>query len=109
MLVTDGGLDHNLTHVQVILPYICLALKVDVDFLFAVRTAPQISWRNPTEQAVSSINLALQSVATDRRRMDSKCEEWVKGCNSMDAVCKAIAEHPEHKGGRTAWLVSLHC
>ena len=53
---------------------------------------------------VSCINFGLQSVATARTLMDPTCEGWVKWCNSMDAVRKAIAERPEMK---EAWKVSM--
>ena len=47
LLYTDGGPDHRLTYVSVKLSLIALFLHRDLDFLYAVRTPPHHSWKNP--------------------------------------------------------------
>ncbi|PKC59726.1 hypothetical protein RhiirA1_426666 [Rhizophagus irregularis] len=61
-LYTDGGPDHHCTYTRVQLLYICLFLALDLDYLVAVRTPPQHSWKNPVERIMSILNLGLQSV-----------------------------------------------
>ena len=47
---TDGGPVHRITYISVKLHYIALFLKFDLDYLFAARTPPYHSWRNPVER-----------------------------------------------------------
>ena len=46
LLYTDGGPDHRLTYLSVQLSLIALWLSLDLDFLCAVCTPPQHSWKN---------------------------------------------------------------
>ena len=41
-------------------------LDLDLDFICAVRTPQQYSWKNPVERIMSIINLALQGVGSMR-------------------------------------------
>ena len=48
-IYTDGGPDHGVTYNSVKISLIALYLKLDLDYLFAARTAPCHSWRNLVE------------------------------------------------------------
>lgn len=63
---SDGGPDHNLTYIQTILSYIALFLKLDLDFLHAVRTPPGLSVINPAERLMSLFNWSLYGTAFAR-------------------------------------------
>jgi hypothetical protein len=60
---TDGGSDHNVTHVRVQLSLIQFALEHDFDVLVAIRTAPNSSVTNPAERCMSTVNIALNGLA----------------------------------------------
>ena len=60
---TDGGPDHNVTHVRVQLSLIQFALEQDFDVLVAIRTAPNSSVTNPAERCMSTVNIALNGLA----------------------------------------------
>jgi hypothetical protein len=66
LLYTDGGPDHRLTYLSVQLSLIALWLNLNLDFLCAVHTPPQHSWKKPVEGIMSAINLALQGVGVRR-------------------------------------------
>ena len=74
-LYTDGGPDHRLTFIAVQLSLISLFLQLDLDYLYAARTAPYHSWRNPVERIMSVINL-------DCNVLDSHGMEWMMTANS---------------------------
>lgn len=82
-LYTDGGPDHNLTHVAVQLSVIALFLSLDLDFVCAARTCPYQSWRNPVERVMSILNLGLQCIGLMRERMDEDFEKVSSRCNSL--------------------------
>ncbi len=86
MLYTDGGPDHRLTYISVQLTLIALFLLRNLDMLFAFRTPPYHSRRNPVERIMSILNLALQSVCLMRTSMDRRFEQKIAKCNSMEDV-----------------------
>ena len=59
VLYTDGGPDHRLTYLSVQLSLLAIFKELDLDFLCAVRTPPQHSWKNPVERIMSILNLAF--------------------------------------------------
>ena len=64
---TDGGPDHNPCHGSVQLALICLFLKLKLDMLIAMQTAPGNTFVNPVERIMSILNLGLQGVALERK------------------------------------------
>lgn len=65
-LGTDGGPDHNVTNIQVILSLVAVFLESEADCLVAVRTPPHFSVINPVERLMSTLNYALTGVALAR-------------------------------------------
>lgn len=63
---TDGGTDHNVSKIQVILSYVALFLESEVDALVAVRTPPNFSVINPGERLMSTLNVGLIGVSLAR-------------------------------------------
>lgn len=59
---TDGGPDHRITFISVQLSLIFPFLKLNLDYLYACRTALYHSWHNPVEHILSVLNLCLQCV-----------------------------------------------
>lgn len=63
---SDGGKDHNVTNIQVILSLIALFKRLDLDYLSACRTPPHFSFINPAERLMSTLNIALYGVSLAR-------------------------------------------
>ena len=92
LLYTDGGPDHSITFMTVILALLCLFLTGDLDFIIAARTCPQQSWKNCVEKIMCILNLAMYGVALVRAEMpDDMEEECRKAKKSMAGVRKAQA------------------
>ena len=70
-LYTDGGPDHNPTHSSVQLALITAFRKLNLDSLIAVRTAPGGSFINPVERIMSLLNLAMQGVTLEKKKVGS--------------------------------------
>ena len=65
----------------------------------AVRTPPYNSWKNPAEQVMSELNLALQAVGMMREKLVTAVLEKVsEGCKSMKDICTAAKNHPALQG-----------
>ena len=96
-LYTDGGPDHRCTYARVQLSYICLFLALDLDYLVAVRTPPQHSWKNPVERIMSILNLGLQSVGLMRTKMNDESEKLISKGGTMSEICKIAEENPSLK------------
>ena len=82
--ITDGGPDHNTTHIQVQLSLVPLFLCLDVDLLCFARTPPNYSVLNPVERIMCVINIALNGMALCRTSLDSY-ENLVKNLCSKTA------------------------
>ncbi|KAK3092298.1 hypothetical protein FSP39_000976 [Pinctada imbricata] len=104
-MMTDGGPDHRLTYDSVKASLVQLFMQLDLDFLVAIRTAPNHSWVNPAERCMSILNLCLQHVALSREEMDPKFERIMKQKNSINGVRNAAELKPELK---TAYLESMN-
>ena len=83
-LYTDGGPEHRLTFVSVQLSLLALFIKLDLDFLCAVRTPPHNSWENPAERIMSILNLALQGVEIVRAK--TSYEDQLQKCSTMKQI-----------------------
>lgn len=95
LLYTDGGPDHNVTFVTVMLAHICLFLSANLDFLVAARTCPQHSWRNCVEKIMCILNLAMYGVALVRNEMNAEMEAACKAAGqTMSGLRKAAAANP---------------
>ena len=79
LLYTDGGGDHNVTHISTHISLINIFLKHDLDMLQAVRTLPYHSWKNPVERVNCVLNRGLQSVGLMRTLMNDEYEK-IKSC-----------------------------
>ena len=97
-LYTDGGPDHNLTHVAVQLSVIALFLYLDLDFICASRTCPYQSWRNPVERIMSVLNLGLQCIGLMREKMGEDFEKLSSRCNSLADLRKMAKGNPSFAG-----------
>lgn len=75
---TDGGPDHNLINIQVILSYLAIFLLSDADLLVACRTPPNFSVINPAERLMSVLNIGLIGVALSRAELAPNEEKKVK-------------------------------
>ena len=93
----DGGPDHRVTYYSVLISYICAFIWLDLDFLVAVQTAPNNSWRNPCERLMSILNLGLHCVSTARARGSCETETKLKSYNSMAAIRGAAESDPSLK------------
>jgi len=93
-LYTDGRPDHRCTYTRVQLSYICLFLALDLDYLVAVRTPPQHSWKNPVERIMSILNLGLQSVGLMRAKINNESENLMNKCGTMNEIHKIAEENP---------------
>ncbi len=93
----DGGPDHRLTYDSVLISYICTFRWLDLDFLVAVQTAPNNSWRNPCERLMSILNLGLQCVSTTRAGCSSEVETALKSYNFMAVIRSAAESNPSLK------------
>lgn len=91
---TDGGPDHNVTSIQVILSYLAIFLELDLDFLVAVRTPPNFSVINPAERFMSVANIGLIGVALARNHLGEN-EKRVKSLMSKKQWRDAQERHPE--------------
>ena len=97
LLVTDGGGDHNITHVSVKISHISLLLHINTDMLLAMRTCPTQSWTNMAERVMSVLNLALQNVSTEREKIEDHFKEMIKWKNNMTKLCDPAAVEPSLK------------
>ena len=59
-IYTDGGPDHTTNLLSVQFALICIFLQEDRDGVFAVRTPPHNSWKDPVEQVTSVLNFGTQ-------------------------------------------------
>lgn len=90
---TDGGPDHNVTSIQVILSYLALFFELDLDFLCAVRTPPNFSVINPAERFMSVANIALMGVSLARNHLGQN-EPKVRSLLSKKQWRDAQSKHP---------------
>ena len=74
------------------LALICVFIELDLDYLCAASTAPYHSFRNPTEQIMSILNLGLQSVGIARRQMEEEKESAIMNCSSVSEIRRAAKE-----------------
>ena len=97
LLYTDGGGDHNVTHISTQISLINLFLKHDLDMLQAVRTPPYHSWKNPVERVNCVLNLGLQSVGLIRASMSDKYEANIKSCKCVKDIRTLAQSDPNFK------------
>lgn len=71
------------------------------DYVLAMRTAPHQSYRNWVERIMSSLNLALQTIAIERRKMSDQIEHIIKSLNTMVSIRKAADKNDSFKTALT--------
>ena len=81
-LYTDGGPDHRTTYYSVKMA------------LFAVRTPPYHSWKDPAERIMSILNLGLQGIGLVRNEMKEEIETEFVRCKGLKSV-RTLAEKNE--------------
>lgn len=71
------------------------------DYVLAMRTAPHQSYRNWVERIMSTLNLALQTIAIERRKMSDQMEHIIKSLNTMVSIRKAADKNDSFKTALT--------
>lgn len=94
-LLTDGGPDHNVTHMSVKLSLIWLWLKTNTPLLVAIRLCPGNSYRNPAERLMSRLNMALSTVALERVTGSEPFETKLGRAYNLDALRQLGEEDPD--------------
>ncbi|XP_070538845.1 uncharacterized protein [Ptychodera flava] len=97
IIYSDGGADHRITYPSVQLSLIALYLIDDCDVLLAARCCPMQSYTNPAERWHSIMNLALQSVAVERKPMSQQFEAEMSKLNTMRDIRERGKSHPAFK------------
>lgn len=78
---TDGGPDHNMNNVNVILSYVAFFVESDADFISIVRTPPYWSVINPSERFMATCNIALNGVSLEMDRpKNATVARKIKNC-----------------------------
>jgi len=92
MAFTDGGPDHNISFLNVMISWLAYFIVRGCDILVVGRTAPTQSWTNPAKRLMSVLNLALSSCALAREPMDDEFEKNMKKCGGLTSVRKLAAK-----------------
>ncbi|KAJ1446414.1 hypothetical protein M885DRAFT_591824 [Pelagophyceae sp. CCMP2097] len=82
---TDGGPDHNMSHMSVVVSLVGLARAASFDAVIAHRPAAGSSFRSEGEHGMSTLNMALQHMALERDPMTVEFEDFFRGSASMKA------------------------
>lgn len=78
---TDGGPDHNMNNISVILSYVAFFIESDADFISIVRTPPYWSVINPAERFMATCNIALNGLSLEMDApKDTKTASKIKNC-----------------------------
>lgn len=101
LIYSDGGPDHRVTYPSVKLSLIAMFLLDNCDYVLAMRTAPHQSYRNWVERIMSTLNLALQTIAVERRKMSDQMEHIIKSLNTMVSIRKAADKNDSFKTALT--------
>jgi hypothetical protein len=101
---TDGGPDHRTTFKSVQMTILLEFIALDLDMLVAARTAPSQSYHNPAERVMRTLNLGLQNVALERKKMAPDFEMQTKSLNSLKAIRNAAERN---KSLKTAFMESM--
>ena len=86
LLFSDGGENHNVTHISTQISLICPFLQVDVDMLIALQCCTSQSWMNPAERVISLLNLACQNCALERDAVPVELESKLRKVSSMNQL-----------------------
>lgn len=100
-IYSDGGPDYRVTYPSVKLSLIAMFLLDNCDYVLAMRTAPHQSYRNWVERIMSTLNLALQTIAIERRKMSDQMEHIIKSLNTMVSIRKAADKNDSFKTALT--------
>lgn len=101
LIYSDGGPDYRVTYPSVKLSLIAMFLLDNCDYVLAMRTAPHQSYRNWVERIMSTLNLALQTIAIERRKMSDQMEHIIKSLNTMVSIRKAADKNYSFKTALT--------
>ena len=85
---TDGGPERKADNIPVQKSYISICLIHDIGKILAVRTAANLSFRNPMECFHTITNQGLQAIGVMRKSMASEMENYIKNANSNDEIRK---------------------
>ena len=89
---TDGGPDHNISFLNVMISWLGYFILGKCDFRVVARTAPTQSWTYPAVRLMSVLNLALSNCALSRQLMSDEFENTLKKCSNMKSVRKLADE-----------------
>lgn len=101
LIYSDGGPDYRVTYPSVKLSLISMFLLDNCDYVLAMRTAPHQSYRNWVQRIMSTLNLALQTIAIERRKMSDQMEHIIKSLNTMVSIRKAADKNDSFKTALT--------
>lgn len=101
LIYSDGGPDYRVTYPSVKLSLIAMFLLDNCAYVLAMRTAPHQSYRNWVERIMSTLNLALQTIAIERRKMSDQMEHIIKSLNTMVSIRKAADKNDSFKTALT--------
>ena len=93
----DSGPDHRLNYVSVQVSLIAIFKRLDLDLLWAARTAPAHSWRNPVERVMSTLNLGLQCVGLMREKRDDELKLKLRGVIALPPYVMQQSNDPSSK------------
>ena len=87
----------------------CLFLKMDLDYLSAVRTPPYHSWKHPVERIMAIINIALQSVGLMRQAMGQDFEKLICSAYSMKDIREVATTNASLKSALLESVEPVKC
>ena len=94
-LLTDGGPDHNVTHMSVKLSLIWLWYTTKSPLLVAIRLCPGNSYRNPAERLMSRLNMALSTLVLERTLGSENFETQLSKARTLELLRKQGEDDPE--------------
>ena len=100
---SDGGTDQRNTLESVKVSLIWLFKGMNFDMVIAARCAPGQSWTNPAERIMSILNIGLQNVALERKRVE-EIEADLKKCSTMEDIRNAAESNTSL---RKKWMSSI--
>ena len=91
-LYTDGGPDHRTNLLSVQFALICIFLQENRDMVFAVKSPPHNSWKDPAKRVMSVLNLGAQAVGLMRFSPD--IEGVLQSCCGLKKIRSLNEDNP---------------
>ena len=106
LLLINRGEDHNITRALVQASFIATFIKLDLDFLCAVRTSPTQSWTNLSKRVMSILDIALQRFSLERDN-DREPRRYCQEMQQYENLRTKADEDPELKAAFISSLKSV--